>query len=89
MKTFFKPLLATLVLSVFVSQAQAQISPVRLKVNKISKKDRKTTSRTSEGDYRSQDIMETVFYTVELSNASTTPVNDIQDRKSTRLNSSH
>ena len=75
MKKAMACLLAAGVVAWFVTAAEAQMSPVRLKVNKISKKERKATTSSSGGETsRRQAITETVFYTVEVSNFSSGPV---------------
>ena len=59
--------------------AQAQIvNPVRLKINKNSKKDRKTTYQSTYGTLREQDVNETVSYTVDVINMSSGPVKDVE-----------
>ena len=54
--------------------ANAQVGSVRLKVTKNSRKDRKTTQQDRYGQYRTQDINETVTYTIEVINMSSTPI---------------
>jgi hypothetical protein len=75
MKRFLGWLGITLAVAVV---AQAQINPVRLKVNKTEKKDRKTTYRSTDGYTQQQQIQSTVFYTIEVANVSATPVTDLQ-----------
>ncbi len=62
----------------FVPCVTAQINPIRLKVNKTEKKDRKTTYRSTDGYTQQQQINSTVFYTIEVANATTAPVTDLQ-----------
>lgn len=61
-------------------QSDAQISPVRLSVNKSRKIEQKTTSQ--QGGYawgwREQAVNEKVYYTVEVANASTAPVSNLR-----------
>lgn len=68
------------VLALLAPCADAQINPIRLKVNKTEKKDRKTTYRTTDGFSQQQQINSTVFYTIEVANAATVPVTDLQIR---------
>ena len=80
MKRLVLPGIASVLLIFIVAQAQAQISPVRLSVNKSRKVQQKTTSQ--QGGYawswREQAINERVYYTVEVANASTAPIANVQ-----------
>jgi len=50
--------------------ANAQVSPVRLRVNKVQNKDTRTAYRSSYGTYRHEQSNETVYYEIELVNFS-------------------
>jgi hypothetical protein len=56
--------------------AQAQISPVKLKVSMHSKSNTKETFRTTDGMYRSADKSKTVYYSIDLTNISSGPAKD-------------
>lgn len=60
-----------LLLTLAATPAVSQINPVRLKVTKTLKKER------VERDSGEKPLIQQVLYTVELSNASTAPVNDL------------
>jgi hypothetical protein len=54
--------------------AEAQLNPVRLKVNKIQKKATQTTHRQTDGAYRQQQNNETIYYEIDVSNFSASPI---------------
>ena len=58
--------------------AHSQLSPIRMNVTKVEKKDRTTTYRSTSGQYRQQQVDITVHYNVELTNFSSSPLSDVQ-----------
>jgi hypothetical protein len=57
-----------------VLPAEAQLNPVRLKVNKVQKKASQTTFRDTDGSYRRQQHNETTYYEIDVSNFSASPI---------------
>jgi hypothetical protein len=78
MKNIVAAMVTVLVTVVLASVAQAQISPVKLRVHKLGKKDVKTNYQSTDGWYRDQNINESVYYEIEVAHASTKTVNGIK-----------
>jgi hypothetical protein len=78
MKKIIAVLAALLVTMILASATQAQISPVKLRVHKLGKKDVKTNYQSTDGWYRDQSINESVYYEIEVAHASTKTVNGIK-----------
>jgi hypothetical protein len=74
------PVVVSLLLTCLAAEAPAQISPVRLSVNKNRKVEQKTTSQ--QGGYawswREQAVNERVYYSIEVANASTAPLSNLR-----------
>lgn len=66
--------LIAIILGLFIlgilPSAQAQVSPVKLKVTRSSKSDTKETYRSSDGRYSSGEKTKTIYYKIELTNIS-------------------
>lgn len=57
--------------------AQAQISPLKLKVSMRSKSDTKETYRSADGRYRNNEMNKSVYYSIDLTNISSGPAKDL------------
>src|ERR1043166_1757249 len=72
-----------------VSSASAQLNPVRLNVNKVEKKDRQTTYRSADGQYRREQLNSATSSTVQLVNVSGGSLSNIRVKWAVLVDSSH
>lgn len=81
--------LVPLLLAMLPSDARAQVSPLRLTVNKTQKDKRETTYQSTNGRHRTQEVNSTVFYTVEVANIAPATLSNLKINWAILIDPSH